>query len=199
MNVRRNIVYHNSFFALKFKVDVAELTFRYPVHVLSCLVSSRLVLSCLFCPKVTLTKSSATHKNRCGLYILIYMEYQTQISHMPCSCFVLSFLHQVKLTGSSVPWCPATLIFHRFTPTKDGGIGRAKSTAYWLVHGSVSVGFVMSALRRTEHDEQHKCRHQYCTFDSIGLGVGVRGRVRTYYYVNTCTCHIVTLKVLSLS
>ena len=41
-------------------------------------------------------------------------------------------------------WYPATLISHHFTPTKDAGTGKAKSAAYWLVHGSVRH-FVMYA------------------------------------------------------
>ena len=44
-----------------------------------------------------------------------------------------------------VRWCPATLISHHFTPTKDAGTGKAKSAAYWLVHGSLCVRFVMNA------------------------------------------------------
>ena len=46
-------------------------------------------------------------------------------------------------------WCPTTLISRHFTPTKDANTGKAKSAAYWLaywlVHGSLCVRFVMNA------------------------------------------------------
>ena len=47
--------------------------------------------------------------------------------------------------GKCLRWCPATLISHHFTPTKDVDTGKAKSAAYWLVHGSLCVRFVMNA------------------------------------------------------
>ena len=49
-------------------------------------------------------------------------------------------------SDADVRWYPETLISHHFTPTKDAGTGKAKSAAYWLVHGSVCVGFVINTL-----------------------------------------------------
>ena len=59
--------------------------------------------------------------------------------------------HSVSYTAPQfmVSACAGSLLLWyltmHFTPTKDAGTGKAKSAVHWLVHSSVSIGFVMSA------------------------------------------------------